>query len=308
MQDRARDHQRTVPLRRGTRRSSRASRRRSSPRRGRSPGSSGRHGRSRRCPHRVRRRAARGTRPRSARSRPIRPRCSKCWSITTPLQDAEPRGELRHAVLGRRPRPAERHHVRRHRARACGRPREHGAAVVREEQRVAEPGAGDHRRQARLVPAGQEHAGRVLQRRAAAGSSASSRSSGRSPVTSPRPSPRNSSRYISVACVAERGGGRDDHDASLGVRRRTSRTATGSPCRATCPRRRRSPSPARRCRGRRRTSMHPSFRVPHGQSSRRPPGPREPGTIVIALRAFTRGACSSAAPVDRADPRRRRYR
>ena len=44
-------------------------------------------------------------------------------------------------------------------------PREHGTAIVREEQRVSETRAGDHRRQPRLVPAGQVHAGSALQRR-----------------------------------------------------------------------------------------------------------------------------------------------
>ena len=81
------------------------------------------------------------------------------------LQDAEPGRELHHPVLRRGARPAERHHVRGHGARPGARPGEHGAAVVRQEERVAEPRPRHHRGEPRLVPAGEEDAGRALQRR-----------------------------------------------------------------------------------------------------------------------------------------------
>ena len=137
----------------------------------------------------------------TASSRPIRPRCSKCWSITTPCRIPSPADSCAIRFFGRRPRPAERHHVRRHRARAGRRAGEHGAAVVRQEDRVGQPRPGHDRGQPRLVPAREEHAGRVARALATvAGSSASSRSSGRRPVTRPIPRPRNSSRYSSVAC------------------------------------------------------------------------------------------------------------
>ena len=101
------------------------------------------------------------------------------------LQHAEPGGELRHALLGGLARTAERHHVRRHRARAGGGPGEHGAAVVRPVDRVGEAGAGDDRGEAELVPAGKEDRGRVVQGAGERGASASDRSSGRRPVTRP---------------------------------------------------------------------------------------------------------------------------
>ena len=49
----------------------------------------------------------------TASRRPSRVRCSKCWSMTTFVHQAEAGRHLGHAVLRRRPRCAERHHVRR---------------------------------------------------------------------------------------------------------------------------------------------------------------------------------------------------
>ena len=59
-------------------------------------------------------------------SRPSRFRCWKCWSTITPGQQPEARGDLRHPVLGRGARGAERDHVARDgatRRRRCRPPR-----------------------------------------------------------------------------------------------------------------------------------------------------------------------------------------
>ena len=160
---RARDHDRPVALglvgvglRRGSRRSP-------SRRPCRRPPSCGRHRRSRWCPRPGRCPSSDGDCAITASSRPNRPRCSKCWSTTTPSRTPSPAASCAMRCLGVSPRAAERHHVRRHRARAGGGPGEHGAAVVRPVDRVGEARAGDDRGQAELVPAREEDRGRVVQ-------------------------------------------------------------------------------------------------------------------------------------------------
>jgi len=133
------------------------------------------------------------------------------------LQDAEPGRELRHPLLGRLPRATERHHVRRHRARAGGGAGEHGAAVVCSVDRVGQTCAGDDRGQPELVPAREEHRGRIAQ----GGGRLEILGLGSLLRTKPgHPSDPQTLEQLAVAPVgdlAERGGGRDHHDVALGA-------------------------------------------------------------------------------------------
>ena len=129
------------------------------------------------------------------------------------LDDPEPGREVHHPVLRGRTRLAEGDHVRGEGGRARARPREHDAPVVGVGDGVAHARPGDDLGQPRLVPAGEEHAGRAESSSTAAGSSASCRSSGRIPLTSHA----ESLEQLAVGLggrVAERGRGRDhDHVA-----------------------------------------------------------------------------------------------
>ena len=179
----------------------------------------------------------------SARSRPIRPRCSKCWSITMPCDDPETRRELDHPVLRGRPGGAVGDHVARHRARARARAGEDRAAVVRVRDGVAQPRAGDHLREPGLVAPGQEDAGRVAERPARL------RVVGLLPLVGSQPGDAADPETQEELAV---GLGRRPRPATTRSRsprrarrrrRRAARTGRGSPCRGCGPRRRRSPSP-----------------------------------------------------------------
>ena len=135
-----------------------------------------------------------------ASSRPMRPRCSKCWSITSPWRMPRPAESCAMRFLGVEP---DRPNATMCEAMALA-PADVPASTAprscARNERVAEARPGHHRGQPRLVPAGEVDARwRPAAPRPTTGSSASSRSSGRSPVTVPMPSSRNSSRYISVA-------------------------------------------------------------------------------------------------------------
>ncbi len=83
-----------------------------------------------------------------------------------PGQHAEAGGDLGHAVLRGRPGRPERDHVARHR-RGAGRGAGDDRAVLEAiEDRVREQRPADRRRQAELVAAGQEDAGRIADGRA----------------------------------------------------------------------------------------------------------------------------------------------
>ena len=101
----------------------------------------------------------------SARSRPNRLRCSKCWSMSTPGQQSEPGAHLRHPLLRRCAARPERDHVARDGGSARAGAGDHRAVLMALDELLAEQRAADDARQAQLVAAGHEDRGRVVELR-----------------------------------------------------------------------------------------------------------------------------------------------
>ena len=192
-----------------------------------------------------------------ASSRPSRFRCWKCWSTMTPGQQPEARGHLDHPLLGRAAAGA--------RTRPCGCSWREAPALVpattepwrwRSRIACAIGGATDRGREAQLVAAGHEHAGRCPPRCGRSPRRSPGRASWRGSATPrPRPAPGRRAWYVSPAIgpsdeallmTAMRASG-PPASATKRLRMRRSRTLSSAPpMTMTCPSAMRIPAAVRR--------------------------------------------------------------